>query len=429
MVYVYDVKELVKNPIFYQLLFFDSSKSMIEITEYILDNLGNTNTMGYLLVFDKNKIKFNQLTFLKELIFRLYLSGKRVKIIGLPYCFLQFIFGGFDFTRIDNIQLQANEYYFRDTVGYQSFMLRGCKNCIEVKKCEGLGVLEDNHDLWAFRVNNDVRLKNRKKLQFQDEHINSLHKYFISHCDKFSLRRTDRTIKYSNSYKIPDNSLEYTNRFVYYCRYLDLKELTNELNFIKGMVFNQQTIYSLLFKYYELRFLSGYAYTIAKIDENKFRETIYMYFTTSKQVEILLEDLKLHPPMKFDFMYPYFIGLDLSSNSTTLKEYKIYYRITNHEFFLKWLHKENIVIDNLLLNNSFKHLIVFRYDQNSKLKSIKFELTPRNNLIFIEYFKKNYDIEVVPENYLLKNEYYAIDFNLDRKVKKLTCYLSVALYR
>jgi len=404
---------------------------------FFLSDLSSDSVEGYLFIVDKNAIPVDDLRFLKGAIVNLYRHGKKVALIGLPYCFRQYLFGTVDFIAIDQIlqdvALPLFERY--GAVVYDnSAQISGCRHCIVAGSCEGLGMSREELRIPVLRIKPEKRAECFRRIRFTHKDIDAQYRSFIHHLEKFPLYYTDRTLSFSSVLRFSSKSsyhLDYSDRFIYYCRSLFSGELAEEREFLLQNTHNRNFAANLFDVFWKKHALIGFAYSVAAYRGSLIRESFYLYFADEAHCKhfLLAEGLGELSIRQEEGLSPEFIGTDFSFDKHTglirLDGVKIYYSAT-YEALLSELELPDSELKSFLKNilgASGALLIVDRFEADDELNlkkiGIKIEFTPlawedrEKVLRFIDYDCAD-EVRVVT--------YFAFEFDLHLNLIKATVY-------
>jgi len=398
------------------LYIFTLSKENVGLLERLTYSyLNNPNSSGLVINVDKNSFELGDLTFLKNIIINFYLKKKIIGVWGIPYCVLQIILGGFDYTRLSKYLIDENSLFDISRKNFEkSVLLLNCKECIKKNNCCGVGHLTSNLNQFSWRASNNYRLKVKNIVKFNP---NVKHDYlkFISHISKFSLNTTDRTITYARIFN-NSNSFNYLDRFIYFCNYLDLVEFKREFEFIYNFSKSKEFVNFFLSKY--IYFFQRFAYSLAY--GKKLRETFYGFFQDENKSMLFLDKLNLNFN-KFKFEnFIHSIGFDLFNDK--IDGYKTYSYVNNKEDFFKYVSEDfNFNFSNDILSNSYNYLFVRRFSSGGELISIKIELYFYDFDKIKKSIKSNFNINI-SRQFSLAPKILAFDISKLGKVNKITLY-------
>jgi len=391
---------------------------------YKLDNIikfSINRKINLILNIDKNSFDFKSLLILKKMIFLFTYNNLKLGIWGVPDCVLRYIFqDGFDFTKYYDISLiKINPLFYKlinDNYTFSSNLI-SCNKCFVKKNCSGLGILDENQKMWNFRINKTIRMI-EKKFLFSNNIINKLHKSFINYIENSSLFYTDRTLRYVKTYT-HKKQLKYENRFVYFSRYIHKNELDKEFDFLYKNLLNKDFIYYIYKNLYSKLFMRSFAYSIAELENNKLRESFYLYFINEQiLINYLLSKKKLQIN-KENFDELNYISQDFNLN----EEFglKVYSKIKNKNLLFDFLKdKYSFIFPEELIDIAYSFYFVRRY-KNNKLISNKIEFNSSNNEYVVTILQNYFNI-YIPKESKLKIEIFALDFDLKGHINKITIY-------
>ncbi len=432
----YNIKSL--NNYKFILLFYLNKKTILFFNSFI--NKLIKLKFNLIIVIDKNSFKFNDLIFLKDYILLFYKLDLKLGIWGLPDCVMRLIFAdGFDFIRLEPYLIKTNYLFYEinNSLFNYSVQLVNCNDCFIKNNCVGLGLLNYNSKFF-YRKSIENRLKEKKKVSFDDNIINLIYSNFISHIASSSLYYTDRTLRYVKSYtKI--KKLKYSNRFVYFSRYIHKSEFNFEFEFLLNNILNFNFLKNFYENFYLRLLMRSFAYSIAKLNDNFYRESFYFYFIEENQIINFLK-LNYISFTKNDFEEFKYISYDLKTeiiNKINFKKefdindleiesqifgFKLYSKIFNIDAFFNFLKTElNFIFPEELMKISFNYYLVRRYDKNFNLIGFKFEFNSKDSEK-TKLLLENLFGFIIPREEELKMEIFAIDLSLDGFIKKISIY-------
>lgn len=404
------------NKSLFPILFLDklNLKKQINLIDFFFKTKINV-----FIVIKHNSFNFNELFFLKNVISNFYDQGISIGILGIPYCVLQNILGGFEYLIYEPFLLKMNYFYFlKKDFDNNSILLLNCKNCVAVSGCLGLGILSENSNNWSFRLDSRTRMSKKKEIIFDDKRVNQKHLDFINYILTRSQKYTDRTIKYAKVFT-KKKDLEYVDRFVYFCRYLKSDEIETEKKFFLNTIENKSFGNLIFDELYKNFLLKGFAYTFCSLPNSNFRETFYLYFKNQElfywflnffNSKFKLEDFESFYDISFDFF------------NFEQRDTKIYTFITDVQSFFTYLKNNfNFTFDSDIIDISYNFFFVRRMDINGNLKSVKFEFNTKDFEFVKNKLNKIYNLNIQKDPNLIE-EIISPDITINGEINKITIY-------
>lgn len=393
---------------------FNLNKNSISQFQSILDFfLSDKTNLGLIIIVDKNSFSLKEMNFLKVVLLNFYFKNKKLGIWGLPYCIWLKILGDFDYTRFYDYLVKENNSYFENFNINSSLSLK-CKKCINVESCFGLGNLDINLSNVSYRLSPNYFKDVKNYVKFENL-VEKLHSLFLNHILENSGLKTERTITYARVFK-KNKVFDYKNRFIYFCNFLDLKELNIEKNLLLNYSKNSVFINNFFVDY--PYFFRRFAYSLAFGE--KTRESIYGFFQDENKSNLYLDKLSLDFSKENFENFVHSIGYDLVEGK--ISGYKLYSYINSDSDFFNYLkEKYNLFFSEKFIALTYKYLWARRFDENGILISIKVEVYTKDYSEFKKVIFDNYNIKLNEiEN--LDSTIFAFDFDLLGNLNKITTY-------
>ncbi len=399
-------------------IFHLDKESASQLQEVLTHFLSDKTSLGLILLVNKNSFVLKELTFLGELPSMFYKIEKPFGIWGLPYCVMQFILGGYNYSRYaDSLIKEPSLFAAIHQSWMHSALLPTCHKCIAVKQCSGVGNLAANHSMFAWRAKNSERFK-RAELIVLENGIDKQYRASLEHITSFSLEKTDRTIRFAALFE-PKSEPVYHDRFIYYCNYLSAEEFDAEKTFMLSISKNRD--YVPKFLQHHLRYFKRFAFSLAaKINT---RETFYGFFISEQASRDYLHHSGiLIRQENFEDQF-HFFGIDFIDQ--TMSGYKLYAKIHDELHFFDYLgEKFSFDFPAEIRVIAYDYLLVRRFDNIGKLKSVKIEFLCRDFPRLIPLIEHHFAIRLDLEEYR-KIERIAFDISLGGNLNKITLYYTI----
>ena len=374
-----------------------------------------------ILRVQKNSVEFSKLRHLKEVFLLLRQHAIDLSIVGIPYCVVQYLFGGVFYTQYRAAFVGIDAYI--DGHSQQeckdSFQLLDCKRCIKFDRCYGLGIRRENHSMWNFRLKHEIREKAQRQIGFPTSTLlNENYDRFVAHCTKMPLDWTDRTLRYSDAY-LAAGQMEYDERFVYYCRYLLPQEADQELKFL-GENISSLALRDDLAGCFSLPLpFSGLAYSVAA--GRSLRESIYFYFHDYEDLSKSMRGLHLRVTSREEFEAPYFFGVDYELSARN--GYKVYSKVNCPASCYQYLRERySITLPREIMDIGYNIVLGRRFSNSGELVSVKIEFNVDDHRCVESVVYRDYELDISCRRPHLRSEYYALDFDLRGSLRKVTAY-------
>lgn len=403
---------------FYLLLKIPFHKNICNVLKIMDDCLRLEYFKGIVFDVSLNEILLDRLFFLKEFSINLTTHNKNIGIWGIPYCTLQDILGDYHYSLLAPLMISENSKAHSKCIPHHlldSSMLFGCKRCIDIDECCGLGNRNENYIRRGGRIvqhtyndaqrqlyradNNDMKVlfeSFMKHIDISDEYYAYRYVYFVKNID------------YGSRYS-------FNNRFVYHCDFLPKHELDVELKFLKYHVINTEIIARLKELHLQDR-ISRIAYSKA-IGDNTVRESFYVSPSDVRDKE-LLQYFQLTLDVNFTYKLN---GLGIDYYDDKIKSYKIYCMVKTEILKENFSHYLKAIDIDVSCLSEKEHYYSVRYDKEKNKVSERIDLVYDD--LDYEHFKhyiqeQGFSLEISKKTSFIV---FAFEFE-NRQLKKINLY-------
>jgi hypothetical protein len=361
----------IQSQHFFYLLFDLTKENRKQLLKIVHDCINNDNFKGVIFSINKNELILDRLFFLKEITINIISRGKSVGIWGIPYCYMQSIFGSYNYSLYVPRMIPPNSFYFSEydrVQKYNSLMLSSCQLCVKVDTCHGLGNKKENQYIPFGRVSHYYRMKGRDQLvKGNDISMQKIYRSFAEHIDRSDLTYADRYVYFIKNLDL-GSEYSFENRFVYHCDYLPKHELEVEWGFLVQHTLQHDILYDIRTLHEQER-ISRIAYSKVK-DSTTLRESFYVSPNNEHNKE-LLDHFKIDLNVGFSYKL-YGVGIDFYNGK--IKSYKVYCIVEKSillRVFPEYIKRIGIDIENL---NEEEHYFSLRFDEKKQKVSDRIDL-------------------------------------------------------
>ncbi len=382
------------------------------------------NIEGIVIIISNNFKFISELKKLRRLFTKFYIHKKYFGLWNTSYCFKQFVIGRNLYSKSFNLMVKENNLFYikYNFLLYYKFNRLKCKNCFNVNKCNGI-FLDTSKFITYRRFSSYNKYLVAKNFGFfNNKFMKKTYNRILEHIKYNDVKYANRIIQLVYNFKLyNENENYFSERFVYYCRYVNLYVLKKEMNFLDNLTKVEFKNFIKLLLKNDL--LEGYAYSLG-VNKKNFRETFYIFSNKSMIISILK---KYFLNLTFNnFENLYFIGFDFKNKN--LFGIKVYSKISNYLEFINYIKNcYNLDLFKILDFSNIKSLIYVRRFKNNKMIGFKIDFKVKDKVLLLlnlSNFKiKNSDFIRFFDK---KFSRIAFDFDLEGNLLKINLYYDLA---